>query len=120
LGTDFVKKIADKFSGPEQYFGIALLLIPTLAVAWIIRVVVKVTLQNLSLAQDARQRHTQILTYLRMLGDANHPISDKERILALSAIFRPLSGQGMDDVNPPTVADLLREALDGSTKPKSA
>jgi hypothetical protein len=32
--------------------------------------------------------------------------ADKERILALAALFRPLPGQGLDDVNPPTVADL--------------
>ena len=117
---DFAKRIAVEFSGNKQYFGIGLLLIPTLALAWVIRIIIKVTLQSLSLAQDARQRHTQILTYLRMLGDSTHPISDKERILALSAIFRPLASQGTDDVNPPTVAELLREAIEGSTKSRSA
>jgi hypothetical protein len=63
-----------------------------------------------SLAHDARQRHAIIRTYLRLLGDPKKPINEKERILALAALFRPLPGQGLDDVNPPTIADLLKEA----------
>lgn len=118
LGKDFVQSIADQFSDKEQYFGIGLLLLPTLALAWIVRIIIKITLQSLSLAQDARQRHTQILTYLRLLGDSSNPISPKERVLALSAIFRPLPGQGSDDVNPPTVAELLRDAVNEVTKTK--
>jgi len=118
FGVPFVRTVADNFAGNRQYFGIALLLIPTLATAWVIRFIARITLQNLALAQDARQRHTQILTYLRMLGDSNQSMSKDERILALSAIFRPLSGQGTDDVSPPTVADLVREALDHGMKSK--
>jgi hypothetical protein len=117
-GTPLVHSVANTFAGNQQYFGIALLLIPTLAIAWIFRFVAKITLENLALAQDARQRHTQILTYLRMLGDSNRSMTRDERILALAAIFRPFSGQGNDDIAPPTVADLVREAVQDATKPK--
>jgi hypothetical protein len=95
---------------------IALIAIPTLAIAWLLRFIARLAVQNLALAQDAEQRHAQVSTYLRLLGDPSKPISEKERILALAALFRPLAGQGLDDVSPPTVFDLLKEAQEQITK----
>jgi hypothetical protein len=100
----------------HQFLGVALLVVPTLAVAWFLRFLGRLAIQNFSLANDASQRHAQIQTYLRLLGDPKKPISEQERILALAALFRPLPGQGADDVSPPTVVDLLKEAQERFTK----
>jgi Family of unknown function (DUF6161) len=115
--ADFISELTN-IPADHQFLGIALLTIPTLAVAWFLRFVARLAIQNLSLAHDAQQRHAQINTYLRLLGDASKPISEKERILALAALFRPLPGQGTDDVNPPTIADLLKDALEQVPKPR--
>jgi hypothetical protein len=104
------------FSGDQEYLGLGLLIIPALAVAWLLRFIARLAIQNLALAEDAQQRHAQMTTYLRLLGDTRSPIDKNERILALSALFRPLPGQGPDDVNPPTVADLLKEAGEKALK----
>jgi len=117
-GLPFISELAKNFSGDKEYLGLALLIIPALAVAWLLRFVARIAIQNLALAQDARQRDAQIVTYLRLLGDSSQPITKDERVLALSAIFRPLVGQGTDDVNPPTIADLLREAIEKATNQK--
>lgn len=117
-GVPFISDLAKSFAGDKEYLGLALLIIPAIAVGWLLRFIARIAIQNLSLSQDAQQRNAQIETYLRLLGDSRQPISKDERILALSAIFRPLSGQGLDDVNPPTVADLLREGFERVTSPK--
>ena len=113
--TGFINEIA-KIPADHQFLGIAILAIPTLAIAWLLRFIARLAIQNLALAHDARQRHAQITTYLKLLGDPQKPISENERILALAALFRPLPGQGPEDVNPPTIADLLKEAAEKSTK----
>jgi hypothetical protein len=115
--SNFITELT-KIPADHQFLGIALLTIPTLAVAWLLRFIARLALQNLSLAHDARQRHAQVNTYLRLLGDPSKPISENERILALAALFRPLPGQGPDDVNPPTIAELLKEASEHVTKPR--
>jgi hypothetical protein len=103
----------------RQALAIALLAIPTLAIAWLLRFIARLAIQNLALAHDAQQRHAQASTYLRLLGDPSKPISESERILALAALFRPLPGQGNDDVNPPTIAELLKEAQERIVKPRT-
>lgn len=107
-----------RISATQQYLSIALVLIPTLALGWVLRFIARLAMQNMALAHDARQRHTQVTTYLRLLSDPNKPISEKERILALAALFRPIAGSGPDDVNPPTIAELLKEAQDRIQNPK--
>jgi hypothetical protein len=113
--TTYVQNLVS-LAGNNQFLAISLITIPTLAIAWLLRFIARLAMQNLTLAHDARQRHAQIRTYLRLLGDPKKPISEKERILALAALFRPLPGQGPDDLNPPTIADLLKEAQEGVSK----
>jgi len=114
-GSAYVSDIS-ALPGEKAYFGLALIAIPVLSIAWVMRFIARLAIQNFALAHDARQRHAQINTYLRLLGDESRPIGQHERILALAALFRPLPGQGPDDVNPPTIADLLKEAHDQLSK----
>lgn len=111
FGSEYIERLS-RVPADRQFVSVALLAIPTLAIAWFLRFLARLTLQNLSLAHDARQRHAQISTYLRLLGDPTKPISEQERILALAALFRPMPGQGPDDISPPTTAELVKEALD--------
>ena len=98
----------------HQFIGIALLLIPTLATAWCLKFLARLALLNLSLSHDAKLRHSQIETYLKLLSDTRKPISERERTLALYALFRGLPGSQTEEVNPPTLADLIKENTIGA------
>ncbi|MES2905809.1 MAG: DUF6161 domain-containing protein [Pseudomonadota bacterium] len=100
----------------QTYLPLAFILIPTIGIGWLLRYLAKFSIHNFNLAEDAKQRHVQTETYLRLLGDPNQPISERERILALAALFRPLPGQGSDDVSPPSAADLLFAVKDKFVK----
>ncbi|MEP0190191.1 MAG: DUF6161 domain-containing protein, partial [Erythrobacter sp.] len=79
---------------------------PTLAYAWILRLVSRFTLQNLNLADDAHQRGVMVRTYLNLIGkSAAHP--DAHRGIMLNALFRPLPGANDKDIQPPNLSDII-------------
>lgn len=114
--SQYLNKI-ENIHADHQFLAIALLSVPVLALAWFLRLMAKLLLQNVRLAQDADQRQAMISTYLALLADEKKPITEKERVLALAALFRPLDGT-QDEIAPPTVLDLLREAAEGGSSKK--
>ncbi|UXT41437.1 hypothetical protein FY137_09655 [Agrobacterium tumefaciens] len=72
---------------------------------WAIKLLVRFNARSMMLMDDARQRHTTMDTYFHLIE--KNATSKEERGLMLSALFRPLPGQGTEIVEPPNFADLL-------------
>lgn len=85
---------------------LAAISIPVAAIAWILRLISRFTLQNLSLANDAGQRKVSIDTYSKLVGTEG-ALDDKDRTIMLNAIFRPLPGTAEPDINPPNLLDFV-------------
>ena len=78
----------------------------TVPIFWVLRVVSRNFLSNLHLRTDAAERVVMLKTYLSLLRKGQ--ISDKERELALVAIFRPsATGIVADDAPPTNLAEIL-------------
>lgn len=82
--------------------------IPLLLVVWLLRVVLRVGLQQLALADDASERVVMIQTF-RSLMESNDSLSETDRILILQAIFRPAALRSDDDVSPPNWTEILNQ-----------
>lgn len=106
--TDLIPKKSD---GDIAYGIIVLLLVPTIAVAWLVKILGRFVINAGTLGDDARQRSAMITTYLNLINNPDVKMEQGERLLLLSAIFRPIAGQGQDDLSGPTAAELVKEAL---------
>jgi len=67
--------------------------------AWLLRFVARAIVDNMSLRADAQHRQSMLETYLALRGEVG--LKDEERMIILTALFRPLPGQTADE-NPPT------------------
>lgn len=106
-GGEYLSKIP---AAPEKsVVATALVIAPIIGYGWVLRLISRFAMQNLSLWDDARQRIALATTYLDLIAQGGTMVTDAERTLALAALFRPVPGQAVaDDVAPPTVADLLK------------
>ncbi|WP_180966874.1 pentapeptide repeat-containing protein [Cohaesibacter celericrescens] len=85
---------------------LAAITIPVAAIAWILRLISRFTLQNLTLANDAGQRKICIDTYAKLVGTEG-ALDEKDRAIMLNSIFRPLPGSQQEDISPPNLLDLV-------------
>jgi hypothetical protein len=87
--------------------------LPTLAVAfllvWVLRIISKQLLANLALSNDAAERVTMVETFLSLMQKPDH-VKEDDRILILSALFRPAPSSN-DDGTPPNWFDLLMQRI---------
>lgn len=80
---------------------------PLVLYLWMVRIIVRLNMHSLVLADDAHQRRTIMDTYIHMI---EKQIAQREdRALLLNAIFRPPPGQVNDSVEPPNFAELLEK-----------
>ncbi len=47
-------------------------------------------------------------TYRALVADKDSGVAEKDRLVMLNAIFRPLPGTQVDEVAPPTILDLMK------------
>lgn len=87
--------------------GTFLFMIPILAIAWVLRLISRFTMQNLTLADDADQRGVMAETFVKLAGEG-HAQDEKDRAIILNALFRPLPGTHQEDIQPPNITDLLK------------
>ncbi len=114
LGLDLVAAIAqaqgnaaDGLVGLETALSRFLVfLVPTFFAVWLLRIVLRIALSNLALADDARHRVTLIQTFRSLLEDQKK-LEAPDRILMLQALFRPLPGAREDESAPPNWFDVL-------------
>lgn len=81
-------------------------LVPTFFAVWLLRIVLRIALSNLALADDANHRVTLIQTF-RSLLEHEKKLEAPDRILMLQALFRPSPGGREDESAPPNWFDVL-------------
>ncbi|MDO5895106.1 DUF6161 domain-containing protein [Agrobacterium sp. Azo12] len=77
---------------------------------WAIKLIVRFNTRCMVLMDDARQRHTTMDTYFHLIEKDG--ATTEERGLMLNALFRPLAGQGQDNVEPPNFIELIGKGKD--------
>ncbi|MHB8270724.1 DUF6161 domain-containing protein [Bradyrhizobium sp.] len=92
-----------------EYVSIALIAIPAVGVGWALKVLARFIQNNSILGDDSRQRQAMTRTYLALVADKDSGVTEKDRLVMLNAIFRPLPGIQSDEVAPPTILDLLKK-----------
>lgn len=107
--SEFSTELPHDATGNVPYVGLLLVLIPMLGAAWLLRLISRFLNNNQVLADDARHRQVMTQTYLALVADPNSQVTEKDRLIMLNAIFRPLPGAQTDEVAPPTVLDLLKK-----------
>jgi hypothetical protein len=97
----------------REYFdslsGIAAVSVPALFYAWLLKNVSRVFIQNLNLADDAQHRQALALTYLGLAANPNLGVAEKDRVLILNAMFRPIPNQLAEDGPPAGLMELIRK-----------
>jgi flagellar biosynthesis regulator FlaF len=74
---------------------------------WAIKLIVRYNSRSLMLMDDARQRHTTMDTYFHLIE--KNGATPEERGLMLNALFRPVPGQGPENVEPPSFMELVKK-----------
>jgi hypothetical protein len=108
-----IDAIPRKPDGDIAYGTLLFVVLPVIGVAWVARIFAKWVTNAITLGEDAEQRSAMLETYFRLVGDPNAKMEAADRILILNAIFRPLPGFQTEDVAPPTLSDLIKDAVGG-------
>jgi hypothetical protein len=109
---DLIKNDNLQNQSPENWKLITLAIFTSLGI-WIVRILVRIFLSNLHLANDAKERITMITTYLAMLR-SGHTLNPEDKQLILQIIFRPSnSGLIKDEAAPPTIIDIFAKLNNG-------
>lgn len=96
-------------NGAFPYVSVLFVLIPAVGIGWVLRIISRFINNNQVLADDARHREVMTQTYLNLVADKSSGVTEQDRLIMLSAIFRPLPGAQTDEVAPPTILDLLKK-----------
>lgn len=96
-----------KPDGDFPHITILLFLLPMIAVGWLFRIGGKLVTGALILKNDAEQRLALLETYIRLVHDAK--AGREDRTIVLAALFRPLPGHENDDLQPPSLLDLMKK-----------
>ncbi len=107
FSESYIKALPKTKDGELSLVAASLIALPIVAIAYCLRIVIRLMNINLDLADDSRQRSAMIETYLSLLADPKTNFDDKDRAVLLTAIFRPVNAS-QPDVSPPTIADLLK------------
>jgi hypothetical protein len=109
LSEAVAKLTATTGNGSFSFAGFAIVSIPALLYAWLLKNVSRIFIQNLNLADDAAHRRSLALTYMGLLQNEKHPASDPDRAIILNALFRPIPPQTADEGPPSGLIDLIRK-----------
>jgi hypothetical protein len=107
--SNAVTKVTSAPSGGFSISGLAVITVPALFYAWLLKNISRVFIQNLNLADDAAHRRSLALTYMGLLQDEKHPASDQDRAIILNALFRPIPPQTNDEGPPAGLIDLIQK-----------
>lgn len=104
-----------KESNDVTYLVLAACVASVIGIGWLLRFFGRFVTENMIMHHDAQQRAVMLQVYLHLVGDPSSKIEQTDRTLIFSAIFRALPGHQVEDVAPPTLADLIKSAA--SPKP---
>ena len=97
---------------PEPW-RLGMILVALTMMIWVIRLMVKVTLSQIHLFTDAQERKVLITTYLSLLR-SNQALTNEDRQLILSILFRSVATGIVEDGGPATPPELISRLLGGS------
>jgi hypothetical protein len=95
---------------PAEKFSIALLVICTTAMIWLIRILVKLMMTNLALEIEALERSTMIKTYIA-IDSTKAEQAAEIRMLFYTTLFRPSSNSLTDDSTSPEYIRIIEAML---------
>jgi hypothetical protein len=104
-----VTKMTGVSNGGFSISGLAVITVPTLLYAWLLKNISRVFIQNLNLADDAEHRRSLALTYMGLLQDEKRPTTDQDRAIILNALFRPIPPHTGDEGPPSGLIDLIKK-----------
>lgn len=104
-----VGKITGASNGGFSISGLAVISVPALLYAWLLKNISRVFIQNLNLADDADHRRSLALTYMGLLQDDKRPATDQDRAIILNALFRPIPPHTGDEGPPSGLLDLIKK-----------
>ncbi|KXJ53054.1 MAG: hypothetical protein AXW12_14805 [Thalassospira sp. Nap_22] len=108
-GPAFVKEVTagtQGFSLPA----FAMITIPALFIAWVMKIFANQIASNHHLKQDSALRQTMITTFLALMKDPGNQVGVEERTLILNAIFRPADRHTDDNGPSAGLIELVRQA----------
>jgi hypothetical protein len=105
--AEAIMQITAASGGGFSVAGLAVVSIPALLYAWLLKNVSRIFLQNLALSDDASHRHALAITYLGLAENKKLQISDTDRALILNALFRAIPPHSADDGPPMGLIDLI-------------
>jgi hypothetical protein len=88
--------------------GIAVLVAGLFFVVWVLRLIARQIVTNVSLMHDAAERKTMTETFLALMDEHGH-VTEQDRVLILHALFRPSTTGQSEDAAPPHWFDMLME-----------
>ncbi|MCQ4164459.1 DUF6161 domain-containing protein [Tahibacter harae] len=96
-------------SAPFAYLKLSAILAPTFIFIWLLRILGRLLGTHLALMEDAEERVTMVTTFLAFSGSEHGDklVTDADRLLVLTALFRPSAITAADDSPTATVSDVL-------------
>lgn len=88
--------------------GLAVVTVPTLAIAWLLRHISRIFVQNFTQRHDALNREMLAYTYLSLAENKDMEIGENERALILNALFRPAAPNAGDEGPPMGLIDFIK------------
>jgi hypothetical protein len=111
-GKEFLAILPMKNEEPT-YLAILIVVLCAGGYGWVLRFFARYASDNLALGADAAQRRTMVHTYLALAADKNIKVEPSDRSMMLAAAFRPLPGQAVEDINVPTIVEVVQKAVGG-------
>lgn len=108
-GPTFVESVVGDVEG-FNLAALAMITIPALFIAWLLKIVANQIASNHHLKQDSALRQTMITTFLALMKDPGTNVGVEERTLILNAIFRPADRHSDDNGPSPGLMELIRQA----------
>jgi hypothetical protein len=107
--TTAVTKMTAASTSGFSISGLAIITVPALFYAWLLKNISRVFIQNLNLADDADHRRSLALTYMGLLQDEKRPTTDQDRAIVLNALFRPIPPHTGDEGPPSGLIELIKK-----------
>lgn len=96
--------------GISPILGLSPVVIPALAVMWVLRILGRQLSESILATRDAKEREVMTRTYLALMKSGNDekpPMEDNDRQIVLQSLFRPSSITGNDDAPPFSITDIF-------------
>lgn len=88
-----------------------LLAFPLFLAVWLLRLIVRIFVQNLELQTDASERTAMVKTFLALMKDGEK-VKQEDRAIVLHALFRSMAVKAEEDGIPPSLMSWFQNIVD--------